>query len=387
LLVRPPSPGERLGLAQPGPAATETVAAADELVSDVPQRHVGIEKSDMGRLLKVLQHQEADRVPFLELEITSRAVYEYVLEHEVVYEPTSARLGAQTVRPEDHIEFALRLGMDAVPCSFFWHPELVAWDDLSRPPALTDQLSYLERYLRASQGTHVGVIVSFSSFLDRALLAAGIAHDPEQLRGGKRRLEQVMDLILGNQEKVMRVVCDRFSDDLALVVIRDNIAHEAGLVLPIDLFMEVFPQRMERLIAPAKEHGKLLIMHSSGQVDQFLPLLYDLGFDAIHPVEAEFNDIFDIKKRWTEKLAIIGNVPTTLLARASTRDIEEVVRDYCIRLAPGGGYVLSSSGPISDDIPPANLVAMIRAVQRHGRFGSLGQGADRAAAHQEQSRI
>ena len=43
-------------------------------------------KSDVNRLLKVLHHQEADRLPHIELWVTSRAVYEYVLERELDYE-------------------------------------------------------------------------------------------------------------------------------------------------------------------------------------------------------------------------------------------------------------------------------------------------------------
>jgi len=348
---------------------------------------VGVDKSDLSRLLMVLQHREADRVPYIEFEITSRAVYEYVLEHEVVYDATSARLGAQFVRPEDHVEFAQRLGMDAVHCNLLWHPEKARLEDLKPPPALTDQLSYLERYLRAAQGTHVGVIVSVSAFFEVALLATGILQDLQRLQAERVQLEQFMDAFLENQARVMRVVCDRFCDDLALVMIRDNIAHQTGLALPTDLFIRIYQPRMARLIAPVKEHGKLLLMHTMGKVDQCLPILYDMGFDGIHPVEAESNDIFEVRKRWAGKLAILGNIPTTLLAQGGRDEIEEVVRDYCVRLAPGGGYVVSSSGPISNEIPPANVVAMARAVHKHGRYGSLSQESLPTEVRQELARL
>ncbi len=41
------------------------------------------DKSDVNRLLTTLRHQEADRVPHIELWVTSQAVYEYVLERKV----------------------------------------------------------------------------------------------------------------------------------------------------------------------------------------------------------------------------------------------------------------------------------------------------------------
>ncbi len=368
ILVKPLSPEEWR-------AHPEGPVGRTELRLGGAERTSAYDQSNADRLLTVLQHIEADRVPHIEFEVTSKAVYEYVLEHELDHDPAGAKLGAQPISPEDQVEFALRLGMDAVPCSFFWRPGSAEPDDLEPPPSLTEQLSYLERYLRAAQGTSVGVIASFSSFFDTAMLATGLMHAPHRFQRGQAHLERWMDAILENQEKVMRVVCDRFGSDLALVMIYENLAHHAGLMFPTDQFMRLFQPRMARLIAPAKEHGKLLLMHTGGKVSQVLPILRDLGFDGVHPVDPRFNDIFEIRERWKGKLAIVGNLPTALLARGSRDRIQDRVREHCIRLAPGGGYVLSSSGRVSDRIPPANLVAMTEAVHKYGRYAALGRVA------------
>lgn len=365
IMVRPLSSEERRDVLKD----VTGVTAADPGISGRPYDY---DKSDVNRLMTVLQHEEADRVPHIEFEVTSRAAYEYVLEHELEVDTASARIGSQPVTPEDHVEFALRLGMDAVPCSFTWQPRNANLDDLEPPPSLADQLSHLERYLRATQGTGVGVIACFSSFFETAMRATGVLNAPHRFQRSQLRLEQLMDILVDHQEKVMRVVCDRFSDDLALVMVWDNIAHHAGLMVPTDPFMRVFRHRMSRLMAPAKDHGKLLLMHTGGKVDQILPFLSDMGFHAIHPVDPRFNDIFEVRTHWRGKLAILGNLPGALLARGTRERIEDRVREYCARLAPGGGYVLSSSGEITKDVPPANLVTMARAVHKYGRYGALG---------------
>ncbi len=97
-----------------------------------------------------------------------------------------------------------------------------------------------------------------------------------------------------------------------------------------------------------------------------------MGIDIVHPIEPESNDIAEVKKQWAGKIAFIGNIPTVLLAYGSVEEIEERVRDYCIRLAPGGGYVLGSSTSIMDGIPPENFVAMINAAHKYGVYGRLG---------------
>jgi LacI family transcriptional regulator len=352
-------------------------------------------RSDVNRLLRVLQHQEADRLPHLEFWVTSRAVYEYALERELKYDIVGAT-GERSVTPDDRVEFAMRLGMDAVVCDFSWRPSdaigsiadrsassvdamLKAWEDADKLhpsellPSLTDQLSHLERYLRTAQRTGVGVIASFASFFDNAIRAVGLDDLHSALHEARPMLERLMDTLLAHQENAMRVVCDRFADDLALVVVTDCIADCGGLAVPAQVFKETFSQRMKRLIAPAKEHGKLVAIHTMGRVADALPILWDIGFDAVHPVEPECNDIFAIKEKWAGKVALVGNIPTDLLVRGAQAEIEERVRECCSRLAPGGGYVLGSAGGIGDDIPPENFVAMVQAVHRYGRYGSLGR--------------
>jgi uroporphyrinogen decarboxylase len=282
--------------------------------------------------------------------------------------------------------------MDAVACNFSWRPSAVfaetaggaehyvdgsikTWADLANlepPLPLADQLGTLERYLRAAQGTGVGIFANFTSFFDSALLAVGKADALSMVHDNRSFLERLMDILLEHQEIVVQAVCDRFSEDLAFVLVNDDIADSTGLMIHPDIFMEIFPGRMKRLIAPAKERGKLVDMHTGGKMDLVLPILYDIGFNVAHPVEPESNDIFELKKEWAGKLALVGNIPTALLAHGSLEEIEAKVREYCIKLAPGGGYALGSSGGIIEDIPPHNFVTMTQAVHKYGRYGSLG---------------
>ncbi|UCC85885.1 MAG: substrate-binding domain-containing protein [Anaerolineales bacterium] len=374
----------------PGLSERVTGMAAPVTRQEVEPAHH--ERSDANRLLMALQHQEADRVPHLEFWITSKPVYEYVLGRKLGYEITNPWIDSQSITPEDHVEFALRLGTDAVACDFYWRPNntfekaadgrtyyldgtikaLADLEDLEPPPPMANQLSRLERYLQAAQGTRVGVIPSFTSFFDSAMRAIGIGDALYMFHDNRPLLERLMDMLLEHQEKVVRVVCDRFADDLACILINDDIAFSTGLTIHPDMFMDIFPHRMQRLILAVKEHGKPLILHTDGKIEGILPLLHEIGFDAVHPIQPEFNDIFELKRQWAGKVAFIGNIPLALLAYGDEARIEEQVREYCIRLGPGGGYVLGSSGSITHNIPPENFVAMTQATHKYGRYSSLG---------------
>jgi uroporphyrinogen decarboxylase len=350
-------------------------------------------RSDVNRLLTTLHHREADRLPHIELWVTSQAVYEYVLERKLSYVIGDAAEGGQSITPEDDVEFAQRMGQDAVLCNFNWRPNnifkkaadgtrhyvdgsiksLADLENLEPPTPLDDQLRHLERYLRAAQGTGVGIIPNLTSFFDSAMLAIGVTESLYLFHDNRPVVEKLIDILLEHQEKVMRAVLDRFSADVALVMVNDDIGYNSGLLIHPKMFMEIFPHRMKRLIAPAKEHDKLVLMHTDGKMDNILPILYEVGINIAHPIEPESNNIVEVKKKWMGKMALIGNIPTPLLAYGSTAEIDEMVHEYCVNLAPGGGYVLGSSTSIMDGIPPENFVAMIEAVHKYGRYGSLGK--------------
>ena len=353
------------------------------------------ERSDVNRLLKAMRHEEADRIPHLEFWVTSQTVFEYVLEKKLDYDIVDAALGGQSITPEDHVEFAARLGMDAVVCNFNWRPNnimRVASDgtehyvdgsikseadlpNLEPPTPIDAQLRYLERYIKASQGTGVGVFANFTSFFDSAMLAVGVSNSFLMFYDNRPFLEKLMDILLDHQEQVMQAVCDEFADELAFILVNDDIGHNAGLMIHPNMFLNIFPQRMKRLIAPAKARNKLVAYHTDGKMDKILPILDDIGFDIVHPLEPESNDIFAVKKQWGDRFTLVGNIPTILLAYGTVEEIEERVCEYCARLGPGGGYVLGSSTSIMEGIPPQNFVAMTRAAHKYGRYGALGRAS------------
>jgi len=350
-------------------------------------------RSDVNRLLTTLHHREADRLPHVELWVTSQAVYEYVLERKLPYVIGDAAEGGQSITPEDDVEFAQRMGQDAVLCNFNWRPNnvfkkaadgtrhyvdgsiksLADLENLEPPTPIYNQLRHLERYLRAAQGTGVGIIPNLTSFFDSAMLAIGVTESLYLFHDDRPLVEKLMDILLEHQEKVMQAVLDRFSADVALVMVNDDIGFNSGLLIHPKMFMEIFPQRMKRLIAPAKANNKLVLMHTDGKMDNILPILYEVGINIAHPIEPESNNIFKIKKKWTGKMSLVGNIPTPLLAFGSAAEVDEMVREYCVNLAPGGGYVLGSSTSIMDGVRPENFVTMIEAVHKYGRYASLGK--------------
>jgi uroporphyrinogen decarboxylase len=237
------------------------------------------------------------------------------------------------------------------------------------PPSLAQQFTKLESYLRAVRGSGVGVYASFSSFFDNVLRVVGEDGLQAALADSRSTVEDLMDMVVKHQERVMRAICDRFGADLSFVSIRDDLFSWQGLNIDAELLSEIALPRMKRLTAPAKEHGLLVALDAIGPVETALSALYEAGFNIIQSVDPEMNNLPAMKEEWQGRLAFVGGISTQLLVNDTPQAIDARVREICDSLAPGGGFVLGSSAGVPEDVLPQNYVTMIQAAQKYGYSG------------------
>jgi len=377
----------------------------DDIGSSLPWRLPELsnrDKSDVDRIRKVFAGETPDRVPHFELDIDHRPLFEYVLERKLGGSNGNGNDNnpiSPTLTPEEQVEFAQRLGIDAVPCTFYWYPNNVygqtsagenqyingtikTWDDLTRlepPPALADQLNTLERYLRAAEGTGVGVFAVFSSFFHSALRAIGFDDALYLIYDNRPFLERLLDILQSRHERVMQAVIDRFGADLVFIMIRDELAHQNGPLIDPVLYQEMYVPRMERFLLPVKSHGKHLMLHTAGKVDALLPMLQGLGFNGIHPVAPEVNDLQTLDKLRDKRFVLAGQIPNSLLYFEDRKGIESHIERLSSFADSAGGYMFSTSGPIHEGIPAEAFINLTQAIHKYGQSKTSGA----LTAHEE----
>ena len=170
----------------------------------------------------------------------------------------------------------------------------------------------------------------------------------------------------------MQAVCDRFADDISFVLVRDVIAHEAGALSGKEQLEALYVQRMQQLIAPAKDHDLPVAISTPGAVAPLLPMLHEIGFDIIHPASLDHNAIRAAKEPWQEKLVFAGGVTSDILRYGDQQVIQQHVREVTQYFAEHSGHIFGVSGTITDDIPPENFVAMTQTLNQHGRHTQWG---------------
>jgi len=150
-----------------------------------------------------------------------------------------------------------------------------------------------------------------------------------------------------------------------------DVAHHTTTLISPAMFRRFFFPYLRRITERCHIHSLPFFKHTDGNIEIIeKELLLDCGVDGYHAIEPSAGmDIARLKRRYGRDITLLGNIDCGhLMTKGSKDEIAEAVR-RCIRdVAPGGGYVLSSSNSIHGDIPTGNFLAMLEAAREFGEY-------------------
>lgn len=129
--------------------------------------------------------------------------------------------------------------------------------------------------------------------------------------------------------------------------------------------------RLQKLVQKCHDLGLLYIKHTDGNITRIeQELLVESGIDAYQAIEPVAGmDISDLKRRFGHKLTLMGNVDCGyLLGDGTPQEVEKETRRLITEIAPGGGFVLTSSNSIHSGVKVENYLAMLETVHKYGRY-------------------
>jgi len=149
-------------------------------------------------------------------------------------------------------------------------------------------------------------------------------------------------------------------DRVKAVLASDDMGFRSGtLISPADLREFVLPghKRMAKL---AHDAGRPYLLHSCGNIEAIMDdLIDDVGIDAKHSFEDTIEPVAEFKKRYGERIAVLGGIDVDLLCRATEDEIRAHVRKTLEACMPGGGYCLGSGNSIANYVPVDSYLAML----------------------------
>lgn len=105
--------------------------------------------------------------------------------------------------------------------------------------------------------------------------------------------------------------------------------------------------------------GALFFLHTCGRIEEIVDDLVELGFDLLHPLQPECNDLEAVAARVRGRLTVWGTISNQrTLPFGSRDDLRREIEQRIALFGRRGGLVLSPSNIMGPEIPVANVLAL-----------------------------
>ncbi|MGQ9630533.1 MAG: uroporphyrinogen decarboxylase family protein [bacterium] len=154
-----------------------------------------------------------------------------------------------------------------------------------------------------------------------------------------------------------------------VIVLGDDYAHKTGPIMSPAHFREFILPGLREVVANIKREGAYCIKHTDGNIWEIIEPIVETGIDGLGPLEPMAGmDLGEVKKRFGDRICVVGNVDVDLLSRGSVDEVRRATRDLIERVSPGGGHILSSGNSISSSVHPENFRAMLETAREFGTY-------------------
>ncbi len=143
----------------------------------------------------------------------------------------------------------------------------------------------------------------------------------------------------------------------------------SGPFLSPSLFSEFVAPYLARVIKARRELGFYVIKHTDGNIMPILDQLVQANPHALHSLDPQGGvDIAEVKRRYGERVCLIGNVNCALLDTGTDEEVVASAR-YALRHGmPGGGYIFSTSNCIYTGMRLSRYELMLDVWRREGNY-------------------
>jgi uroporphyrinogen decarboxylase len=147
----------------------------------------------------------------------------------------------------------------------------------------------------------------------------------------------------------------------------DDMGYKHNQFFSVRMYRSLLKKYHQRAIDWAHAHGIRAHLHSCGDVNPFVPELVGMGLDALNPLEVKAGmDAVALKKKFGDKLALHGGINAVLWDQAD--DIIAEMEQIIPVLKENGGYIFSSDHSVPDTVSLESFRRIIEAARRLGSY-------------------
>lgn len=175
-------------------------------------------------------------------------------------------------------------------------------------------------------------------------------------------LDRLTGLARRNAETLARAGID-------ILALDDDVGMPGTMMIGPQTWRLFFKPRLAEIIGAARaaQPDIRVLYHSDGYFEPIIGDLMEIGVNAINPLQPEYMDAADIRRRFGTRLAFWGTVGRqTTLSFATPGEIRLEVKQRIATLGRSGLILCPAYDVDEPDVPPQNIVAFVEAAREYG---------------------
>jgi uroporphyrinogen decarboxylase len=149
----------------------------------------------------------------------------------------------------------------------------------------------------------------------------------------------------------------------------DDLGYKKGLFISLDMYRALLKPVQKRAVEWAHGKGAKVRCHTDGNINALVPDLIDIGIDMLHPLEAKAGmNALEIKQKYGQELTIHGALDAQLWTDVDA--IEAEIQRLVPVLKQSGGYIFASDHSIPNSVSFENIKAIVALAKKYGSYES-----------------
>ena len=149
-------------------------------------------------------------------------------------------------------------------------------------------------------------------------------------------------------------------DCVGVIFHGDDLGFKTSTMINPDILRDLFFPWLKRYSLLAHKYNKMFWYHCCGYKYEIMDdLINDVKIDALHSFEDVCCPVTDYKKRYGDRIAILGGVDMDKLCRLNEKDLRMYIRDILEECMVNGRYALGAGNSIANYIPVKNYLIML----------------------------
>lgn len=150
--------------------------------------------------------------------------------------------------------------------------------------------------------------------------------------------------------------------EIDAVYLGDDYGQQKGLIMGPIHWREFIKPYLTQIYAKIHAGGKYVFQHSCGDLREILDDMIEIGLNAYITFQPEIYT-FEYVKHLYGRLTIFGGISTQVHLPVKTPEEIYDLTKYWISCCPDGGLIAAPTHAIPGDVPPENVMAMLRAME------------------------